>query len=345
MWLLTVRDLTHRVARFVVVIGATAVVFTLLFLMTGLVEQFNQEPFLSVDAISEEDWVVPSGVSGPVTATSTLDPETASQLENAGLEPVLMARGTLTVDGIASESVVLGHVVGGSVTPPLAEGRHVGATGEAVTDESTGVAVGDEIRLSDTSFTVVGITADTTLLAGQPLVFVGIDDVRDVLFGGSHATSALLGTPDEVPDSVAVLTPTQVAEDALGPLESAISSIDLIRILLWAVAAIIIGAVVYLSALERSRDFAVLRAVGAPIRKLGGSLALQALVIALVAVAVAAVLQFLLVPVFPMAVRVPARSLWQLPLVAMVVALVAAAGGMRRVRRTDPAQAFAGPGA
>ena len=345
MWLLTLRDLTHRAARFVVVILATAVVFTLLFLMTGLVEQFNQEPFLSVDAISDENWVVPAGVSGPVTATSTLDPETAAGLEAAGLEPVLMARGTLTVGVTTSESVVLGHVVGGSVAPPLAEGRHVTGPGEAVVDESTGVIVGDEIRLSDTAFDVVGITADTTLLAGQPIVFVGIDDVREVLFGGSAATSALLGTPAEVPEGVAVLTPLQVAEDALGPLESAISSIDLIRILLWAVAAIIIGAVVYLSALERSRDFAVLRAVGAPIRKLGGSLALQALVIALVAVAVAAVLQFLLVPVFPMAVRVPARSLWQLPLVAMIVALVAAAGGMRRVRRTDPAHAFAGPGA
>ena len=345
MWLLTLRDLTHRAARFVVVILATAVVFTLLFLMTGLVEQFNQEPFLSVDAISDQNWVVPAGVSGPVTATSTLDPATASALESEGLEPVLMARGTLSVDGTTSESVVLGHVVGGSVAPPLADGQQVRASGEAVVDESTGVALGDEIRLSDATFIVVGITDDTTLLAGQPLVFVGIDDVRDVLFGGTPATSALLGNPDEIPDGVAVLTPTQVAEDALGPLESAISSIDLIRILLWAVAAIIIGAVVYLSALERSRDFAVLRAVGAPIRKLGGSLALQALVIALVAVAVAAVLQFLLVPVFPMAVRVPARSLWQLPLVAMIVALVAAAGGMRRVRRTDPAQAFAGPGA
>jgi putative ABC transport system permease protein len=345
MWLLTLRDLTHRAARFVVVILATAVVFTLLFLMTGLVEQFNQEPFLSVDAIGDQDWVVPSGVSGPVTATSTLDPEIASQLESDGLEPVLMARGTLTVDGAASESVVLGHVVGGSVAPPLTDGRQVNAADEAVVDESTGVSIGDQIRLSDAIFTVVGLSSDTTLLAGQPIVFVGIDDVREVLFGGSPATSALLGTPSEIPAGVTVLTSTQVAEDALGPLESAISSIDLIRILLWAVAAIIIGAVVYLSALERSRDFAVLRAVGAPIRKLGGSLALQALVIALVAVAAAAVLQFLLVPVFPMTVRVPARSLWQLPLLSIIVALVAAAGGLRRVRRTDPAHAFAGPGA
>lgn len=345
MWLLTVRDLTHRAARFVVVILATAVVFTLLFLMTGLVEQFNQEPFLSVDAIGDENWVVPAGVSGPVTASSTLDPEIAAQLEDSGLEPVLMARGTLTVDGTTLESVVLGHVPGGAVNPPITEGRAISASGEIVLDGETGVVVGDEVMLSDAVFRVVGVTEDTTLLAGQPISFVGIDDVRATLFGGSSVTSAMLGTPDTLPVGVHMLTPTQVAEDALGPLESAVSSIDLIRVLLWLVAAIIIGAVVYLSALERSRDFAVMRAVGAPLRKLGGSLAIQALAIALVAVAVAAVLQYFIVPIFPMKVRVPARALWQLPLVSIVVALAAAAGGMRRVRRTDPAQAFAGPGA
>ncbi|HVR32696.1 MAG TPA: ABC transporter permease [Acidimicrobiia bacterium] len=337
--------MTHRATRFVVVILATAVVFTLLFLMTGLVEQFNREPFLSVAAIGEENWVVPAGVSGPVTASSTLDADLAAQLIDAGLEPVLMARATLTIGGTASESVVLGHLPGGAVDPPLWDGRALAGAGEVVLDRATGVAVGEDIQLSGTSFRVVGVTEDTTLLAGQPIVFVGLDDVRTTLFGGAPVTSAVLGTPDVLPPGVQILTPTQVAEDALGPLESAVSSIDLIRVLLWLVAAIIIGAVVYLSALERSRDFAVMRAVGAPIRKLGGSLAIQALVIALVGVAVAAVLQYFIVPVFPMTVRVPARSLWQLPLVAVLVSLGAAAGGMRRVRRTDPAQAFAGPGA
>ncbi len=344
MWLLTVRDMAHRATRFVVVILATAVVFTLLFLMTGLVEQFNREPFLSMESVSSADWVVPEGVSGPITASSTLDPATASKLEAAGLEPVVVARGTLTIDGIPSESVVIGHRVGGRVDPPIATGRAVAGSGEVVLDATTGVAVGDEIHLSATPFLVVGLTDDTTLLAGQPLVFAGIEDIRDALFGGAAVTSAALGTPSPIPAGVAVLTPTEVAQDALGPLESAISSIDLIRVLLWAVAAIIIGAVVYLSALERGRDFAVLRAVGAPVRRLGGSLAIQAVTIALVAVALAAVIQVLLVPVFPMKVRVPARSLWQLPVMSIVVALLAAAGGMRQVRRTDPAQAFAGPG-
>ena len=141
------------------------------------------------------------------------------------------------------------------------------------------------------------------------------------------------------------MTSDEVADDVLEPLEGAIASIDLVRVLLWIVAGIIVGAVVYLSALDRQRDFAVLKAVGAPNSSLLGSLAIQAVLVALAAVAVAAVIQLFLAPQFPLEVRVPARAFWQLPLLAVVMALVAGAAGMRKVLRSDPSQAFSGAGA
>jgi putative ABC transport system permease protein len=54
--------------------------------------------------------------------------------------------------------------------------------------------------------------------------------------------------------------------------------------------------------------------------------------------------QAIIEPVFPLRVRVPARAFWQIPIVAVAVAVVAGLGGMRRVARSDPAEAFAGPG-
>ena len=137
----------------------------------------------------------------------------------------------------------------------------------------------------------------------------------------------------------------EIGDDTLRPLDGAIASIDLVRVLLWIVAAVIIGSVVYLSALERQRDFAVLKAIGTSNRTLLASLALQAVLVALAAVALAAVIQIFLAPAFPLKVRVPARAFWQLPLLAVIVALIAGAVGMRRVARADPAAAFAGAGA
>jgi putative ABC transport system permease protein len=341
VWMLTFRDLRYRAVRFLVVTVGTALVFTLLFLMTGLVEQFNQEPFLTVDAISQASWTVPEGASGPFTSSSTLRPD---QVEALGAEPLLIARGTIEIDGVPGEGIVAGYRQGGRVSPPLVDGRRPSAEREAIVDVSTDLTAGDAFELGGTRFTVVGTTDDTTLLAGQPMVFVLIEDARTVMFGGAEVTMATLSeSPPPAVEGTVTLTAAEVAEDALGPLENAISSVDLIRVLLWVVAGIIIGAVVYLSALERQRDFAVLLAVGGKARQLSTSLAIQAVLVALLAVALAAVIQALVVPVFPLKVRVPVRALWQLPLVAVAVSLLAASAAMRRVRRTDPAAAFGGP--
>jgi len=45
-----------------------------------------------------------------------------------------------------------------------------------------------------------------------------------------------------------------------------------------------------------------------------------------------------------LAVTVPPKAFWQLPLFAVVMALVAGAIGMRKVLKADPSQAFAGAG-
>jgi putative ABC transport system permease protein len=185
-----------------------------------------------------------------------------------------------------------------------------------------------------------------TILAGIPFVFVSTSEAQDLVFRSGDVISAVLvdGQVRSVPDGTVAIPVDDVAQDTLNPLDGAIASIDLVRALLWVVAAIIIGAVVYLSALERQRDFAVLKAVGVSNRQLLGSLAVQAVLVALVSVALAAVIQMFLAPAFPLVVRVPARAFWQLPVFAVVMALVAGAAGMRRVARSDPALAFAGAG-
>jgi putative ABC transport system permease protein len=178
-------------------------------------------------------------------------------------------------------------------------------------------------------------------------VFTTVEDAQASEHRSPPVTSAeqAEGDATSVPEGTLAVPSDAIANDVLKPLDGAIASIDLVRVLLWIVAAVIIGAVVYLSALERQRDFAVLKAIGTSNRTLLGSLALQAVLVALAAVAVAAVIQLFLAPAFPLKVRVPARAFWQLPLFAVVMALVAGAFGMRRVARSDPAAAFAGAGA
>jgi putative ABC transport system permease protein len=101
--------------------------------------------------------------------------------------------------------------------------------------------------------------------------------------------------------------------------------------------------VVYLSALERLRDFAVFKAIGTPTRSIMAGLALQALVVSLFAAVVGVILAQLLAPLFPMIVAVPTSAYLALPGVAIVIGLLASLAGLRRVVAVDPALAFGGP--
>ena len=347
MLLLTFRDLVYRKIRFIVVTLLGALVFALLFVMTGLVEQFNLEPVDTVDAIAADWWVIPEGISGPFTALAAAPAQAADAVQAETKSSVVVSRASMLRDGEPVDVILFGHEPDGLGSPTTTAGRAATASGELVADETAGLEVGEQVTLGGMAFTVVGETSDTTLLAGTPMVFATLADAQQLVFRSTDVIGAVLveGDVGAIPPGAKVISSEEVAADALRPLDGAIKSIDLVRVLLWIVAAVIIGAVVYLSALERQRDFAVLKAVGAPNSSLLGSLALQAVLVALTAVALAAVIQIFLAPAFPLPVRVPARAFWQLPVLAVVMALLAGAVGMRKVLRSDPSQAFSGAGA
>lgn len=346
MILLTLRDLQHRVLRFVVVILLAALVVALLFVMTGLVEQFQREPHVTTEGFGASGWVVADGVSGPFTSGAALPVAAASRIDADVVAPAVVARSGISRDGVTEAVVLVGHGVGELGSPETVDGRAATGPGEVVVDETLGARIGDRIDVVGQSFEIVGISADTTVLAGLPLVFMVLADAQQLTFQTDSVVSVVLvdGEMGPPPPGTSLMTVDAVADDALEPLDGAIASVNLVRILLWFVAAVLIGAVVYLSALDRVRDFAVLKAIGASNRDLMAGLAIQAILVALCAVAVAAVIQLFLAPAFPLKVTVPARAFVQIPIIAVVLALVGGAAGMRKVAASDPAQAFAGAG-
>ena len=144
------------------------------------------------------------------------------------------------------------------------------------------------------------------------------------------------------PEGFSVLTNGDVKQDLNRPVAQAKQTIGLIRWLLWAVAAGIVGAILYLSTLERTADFAVFKAIGVSTGSLVRGLVGQAIVLTLAAVAVAVVLELLLAPLSAMKVEVPARAYAELLAVALLAGAVASLAALRRALKIDPALAFAG---
>jgi putative ABC transport system permease protein len=344
--LLTLRDIQHRAARFVAVVTGVAVVFSLLFLMTGLTEQFHREPKEAVAAFEADGWLLREGASGAFTSAATMPSEVAGRVDGAEGHPVVLARHSIIEGTVRTDVVVVGFEAGQLGEPELLDGRLPSAPGEVAIDDASGLAIGEEAQLGSQRFVVTGRTDGRTLFAGMPFVFMPLDAAQDLVYRGQDLATAILleGEPDSAPDGFAVLSDEEVAEDALRPLEKSVKSVNMIRILLWVVAAMIIGTMTYLSSLERRRDVAVLKAVGGSTTRLGTSIALQGALTALTAAAVAAVLQGVLAPVFPLEVSVPGRALLQVPVIAVLVALAAGSVGLRKAIKVDPALAFSGPG-
>ena len=127
------------------------------------------------------------------------------------------------------------------------------------------------------------------------------------------------------------------------PTRIAVQAITIVAVLLWIVAALIVGGVVYLSALERMRDFAVFKAIGVATQSILAGLVLQSIVVAVLAAAFGAGLSQLLAPLFPMDVIVPPPAYPLLAAIAVGVGLLASATAVRRAATVDPALAFGGP--
>jgi putative ABC transport system permease protein len=332
-----------------IAILATGVVFAMTLIMTGLSNGFAAEAERTVDDLGADAWLVLDGAAGPFLGASALPDSAADAAASLpGVEaaaPSIFSRASYGTGDDIEDVNLFGARTEGPGMPEIDDGRAPETAQEVAVSSALGADIGDDIELTGKVFSVVGRIDDSTSVAGIANVFATVEGAQAISFGGQPiATSiALRGVPDAPPDGFQVIDHASARDDFLRPLTQARSAITFVAILLWIVGALIVGSVVYLSVLERIRDFAVFKAVGTKTRSIMGGLALQAVIVALIAAAVGAALSFVLAPNFPLPVEIPASALWMLPVIAIAVGLAASLAGLRRAVTVDPALAFGGP--
>ena len=347
MWLIAWRDLQFRRRRFVISVVAVAFVLAITLLLSGLSNFFSAEIHRTVDQLDADAWIVSNKATGPFLGSSPVPQSTvAEMLAHPG---VTAASGVVlrnfTADDPADASLnLIGVEPGGIGAPEPASGRGLDQDGDAVVDERLGRDVGETVVVGGTSFVVTGVVRGSTALAGSPNVFVTTTDAQSIGYASQPIVSAVAVRGDPAPieptRGLVVMTNDDAIADLGGPLTDARDTIAFLSILLWIIAACIIGSIVYLSALERLRDFAVFKSIGLSSRWVLGSLVTQAILLALVATALAMLLTIPLTPRFPMPSEIPASALVWLPVTAIVVAALASVAGVRRAVTVDPALAF-----
>lgn len=344
MWLLSLRDLVFRRRRMVIAVLVTALVFGMALMFDGLQRTVKTEPRRIVAVFGADGWLVARGARGPLTTSQVIPEEAVDEARDAPgvtrADPVVVSR---TIIGDTDVNLI-GYRPGGLGTPDMKEGRALRGRGEAVISEGLDADVGDTIVVGPKRLRVVGVGQRLRYGFGTPSVLVSVRDAQDVVFGGQPLVMAAAYTGREVtpPAGLRVVDNGQAVSDVKRPIDSGIQTLVFMDVLLWLIAAGIIGAIVYLSVLERVRDFAVLKATGAPNSMLVGGLIVQSVILALIAALVGVIISKVLSRGLPFPAEITGAAILQLLGVSVVVGLLASLVGFRRVVGTDPALAFGG---
>jgi putative ABC transport system permease protein len=349
MWRVTLRNVQFRRRQFLLAVVGTALVFAMALLVTGIRQGFRTEAERTLGGIGGDHWAVTDGMVGPFTGTPPVPADTAERLAHTPgvrhVDPLVIFSQNVRLGGDIRSVHVIGHRLGGLGEPPPIAGRRALAPGEAVVDTKLGLGLGQSLTFAGRRLNVVGLVADRTYYGGTPTAYISLADAQAVEFRGAPLITAVVmqGRPDHAPTGLKIMSESQVQADLLRPLGGGVDgAINTTRLLLWAVATVIVGAVLYMSALERVRDFAVLKAVGGSTRALVFGLAFEATVACLAAAGLAVLVTRLLRSTIPLPVTITAGAYATLPVVAVVVGVLASLFGIRRAVHADPALAFSG---
>ncbi|MBU3750603.1 MAG: FtsX-like permease family protein [Mycobacterium sp.] len=340
------RDLQWRKRRFVIAIVGTGLVFAMTLVLTGLANGFRVEATRTVDALGVDAFLVKSGATGPFLGSSAFP---AEKLQVPGVKtavPLVYGSATMPDDKGSARSVnVFGAPEKGPGMPAMKEGRPPSETHEAAVSDTMRRPIGATVEIGSRNLQIVGLVDDSTALAGQANVFLTVDGAQTLLFSGQSLISSigLVGSPERAPSGYRLVGRTGAVDDLLRALTGARQAMSLMAGLLWVVAGMIVGSMIYMSALERTRDFAVFKAVGVPTRSIMAGLAMQAIIVAVLSALLGGVLSVLLGPLFPMRVDIPTIAFVLLPVVAVTIGVLASLAGLRRAVVVDPAVAFGGP--
>ena len=257
--------------------------------------------------------------------------------------------------------------------PEIIEGRTIGRSHyEMVADRSSGLILGDRIGLGRNVFSVVGLTRHQVNSGGDPAVYITLPDAQKLQFdlapaaarvqlargagGASRDTvNAVVARlqPNSSPDAVAetvrrwkhLAAITQEAQELIltrSLVDRARRQIGLFTSLLLVVSAVIIALIIYTMTMEKLKQIATLKLIGAPDRTIVGMIVQQAMALGLIGFAIGATLIVVIKDYFPRRVVLEPDNVLVLGLIVFTVCLVSSGLGVRAALRVDPATALGG---
>ena len=375
---LAYRDIRHNLFRFLLTCIGLGLLLGVVLAMIGIYRGLVVDALTIARAPAVDLWVVEANTRGPFAEASRIPGDIREAI--ARIAGVASA-GSITYQTVETEhrgGKLRLYVIGYEPTrpggpPEISEGRAIARSHyEMVADRSSGLVLGDRIGLGRNVFSVVGLTRHQVNSGGEPAVYITLRDAQKLQFdlappaarvqlargtgGASRDTvNAVVARlqPNSSPDAVAetvrqwkhLAAITQEAQELIltrSLVDRARRQIGLFTSLLLVVSAVIIALIIYTMTMEKLRQIATLKLIGAPDRTIIGMIVQQAMALGLIGFAIGATLIVVIKDYFPRRVVLEPDNVIVLGLIVFTVCLVSSGLGVRAALRVDPATALGG---
>jgi putative ABC transport system permease protein len=375
---LAYRDIRFKLGRFALTCLGLSLLLGVVLSMIGIYRGLVEDALRLVRTPEVDIWVIEAGKKGPFAESSRIPGDTREMIASFS---GVAAAGSVTyqsVETIHAGRKLRLYVVGyepGRIGGPkgIIRGRPIAQSHfEMVADRRTGLSLGERVRLGRHTFTVVGITNDQVASGGDPVAYITLKDSQVLQFELEPAVARreeARGNPpadkDIVNAVIARLAPAISSVDAASTMrrwkhlsiltqkeqeellitsvvEKSRKQIGLFTVILITVSAVIIALIIYTMTMDKVREIATLKLIGAPDRTIVGLIVKEALFMAVIGFSLGAVLLNLVKDHFPRRVMLQPQDCLFLGMVVIVVCLLASGLGVRLALRIDPAEALGG---
>lgn len=373
---LALKDIRHGLFRFVLTCFGLGLLMTVVLSMIGIYNGLVADALAVVKAPAADVWVVESRTKGPFAEASNIPLTTRDAVARM---PGVAETGAINFQNIEASHAgaslrlyVIGYEPGHPGGPQrIAEGRGIGTSHfELVADRKTGLLTGETIRLGRNRFTVVGLVEGAMNAGGDPAVYITLADamaLQTELDPAAQRVQAARGAVSVKSASVAaviarvapgadveLLTATVRQWKHLAALTQAeqedilVSSVvDLARRqiglflgILLSVSAVVIALIIYTMTMEKLKQIATLKLIGAPDRTIIGLIVQQALILGASGWGIGLVLILTVKDYFPRRVVLEPFNVMVLAGIIFAVCIAASGLGVRAAMKVDPATAL-----
>ncbi len=375
---LAYRDIRHNLGRFLLTCVGLGLLLGVVLAMIGIYRGLIVDALTIARAPAVDLWVVEANTRGPFAEASRIPGDVREAIARIA---DVTAAGSITYQTVEAEhrgGKLRLYVIGYEPTrpggpPEIVEGREIARSHyEMVADNSSGLTLGERIRLGRKTFTVVGLTRHQVNSGGDPAVYITLFDAQKLQFelappaarvqlargtGAANldTVNAVVARlhPDASADAAAatirrwkhLAAITQENQEAIlsrSLVDRARRQIGLFTSLLLVVSAVIIALIIYTMTMEKLKQIATLKLIGAPDRTIVGMIVQQALALGMIGFAIGATMILNIKDYFPRRVVLEPDNVTVLGLIVFAVCLLSSGLGVRAALRVDPATALGG---